>query len=99
MAYEGFETKDDLSPGETLVMKAIWEHGLRIPDDISMVAFDDLTFSSICNPPLTTLRVPKQDMGRVAVRRIRDMIRDGEGLHLKTQVCTDFVERQSVREL
>jgi len=81
------------------VMKAIWEHGLRIPDDISMVAFDDLTFSSICNPPLTTLRVPKQDMGRVAVRRIRDMIRDGEGLHLKTQVCTDFVERQSVREL
>lgn len=81
------------------VMKAIWENGLRIPDDISMVAFDDLTFSSICNPPLTTLRVPKQDMGRVAVRRIRDMIRDGEGLHLKTQVCTDFVERESVREL
>ena len=81
------------------VMKAVWESGLRIPDDISMVAFDDLTFSSICNPPLTTLRVPKQDMGRVAVRRIRDMIRDGEGLHLKTQVCTDFVERESVREL
>ena len=81
------------------VMKAVWESGLRIPDDISMVAFDDLTFSSICNPPLTTLRVPKQDMGRVAVRRIRDMIRDGEGLHLKTQVCADFVERESVREL
>ncbi len=30
MAYEGFETKDDLSPGETLVMKAIWDYGKDI---------------------------------------------------------------------
>ena len=79
-------------------MKALWECGFRIPEDVSIVGFDDLTFSAISNPPLTTLRVPKQDMGRVAVRRLRDMIRDGNSLHLKTQVCTDFVERESVRE-
>ena len=80
-------------------MKALWECGLRIPEDISIIGFDDLTFSSISHPPLTTLRVPKQEMGRVAVRRLRDMIRDGEGLHLKTQVCTDFVERESVKDI
>lgn len=80
-------------------MKAMWECGIRIPEDVSIVGFDDLTFSSISNPPLTTLRVPKQDMGRVAVRRIRDMMKDSPGLHLKTQVCTEFVERQSVREV
>ncbi len=80
-------------------MKAMWECGLKIPGDISVVGFDDLSYSSISHPPLTTLRVPKQDMGRVAVRRLRDMIRDGDGLHLKTQVCTEFVERDSVREI
>ncbi len=80
-------------------MKAMWECGIRIPEDVSIVGFDDLTFSSIANPPLTTLRVPKQDMGRVAVRRLRDMMKDAPGLHLKTQVCTEFVERQSVREM
>ena len=79
-------------------MKAMWECGIRIPEDVSIVGFDDLTFSSISNPPLTTLRVPKQDMGRVAVRRLRDMMKDTAGLHLKTQVCTEFIERQSVRE-
>ena len=80
-------------------MKAMWECGIRIPEDVSVVGFDDLTYSSISHPPLTTLRVPKQEMGRIAVRRLRDMIRDGDGLHLKTQVCTDFIERNSVRDL
>ena len=75
------------------------ECGIRIPEDVSVVGFDDLTYSSISHPPLTTLRVPKQEMGRIAVRRLRDMIRDGDGLHLKTQVCTDFIERNSVRDL
>lgn len=78
-------------------MKAMWEAGIRIPEDVSVVGFDDLTFSSIYNPPLTTVRVPKQEMGKVAVRRLRDIMMDGNDLHLKTQVCTEFVERDSVR--
>lgn len=79
-------------------MKAMWEAGIRIPEDVSVVGFDDLSFSSISNPPLTTIRVPKQDIGKVAVRRLRDMITDNSTLHVKTQVCTEFVERDSVRE-
>jgi LacI family transcriptional regulator len=80
-------------------MKAMWEEGIRIPEDVSVVGFDDLSYSSISNPPLTTLRVPKQDMGKVAVRRLRDMLADNGALHLKTQVCTEFVERSSVKKL
>lgn len=80
-------------------MKAMWESGIRIPEDISLVGFDDLSYCAIANPPLTTLRVPKQEMGRTAVRRLRNMIQDADDLHLKMQVCTEFVERQSVRRL
>jgi LacI family transcriptional regulator len=82
-------------------MKAMWEAGIRIPEDVSVVGFDDLSYSSISNPGLTTVRVPKQEMGKMAVRRLRDMMQDGEGsnLHLKTQVCTEFVERDSVLDI
>lgn len=79
-------------------MKAFTECGIKIPDDVSIIGFDDLPYSSIVSPALTTLRVPKQEMGRVAVRRLRDMIA-GDETRLKIQVCTEFIERDSVRSL
>lgn len=79
-------------------VKAMTEKGIRIPQDISVVGFDDLPFSEIANPPLTTLRVPKQEMGRLAVRRIIEIIDQKDGLKTKTQVCTTFIERESVQE-
>ena len=89
-----FVTADVISMG---LVKGLQQNHVRIPEDVSVVGFDDLTFSSIYNPPLTTVRVPKQEMGKVAVRRLRDIMMDGNDLHLKTQVCTEFVERDSVR--
>ncbi len=80
-------------------MKAMTECGIRIPEDVSIIGFDDLTYSAISSPPLTTLRVQKQEMGRVAVRRLRDMIRDKDDLKLKTQICTQFIERSSVKSM
>jgi DNA-binding LacI/PurR family transcriptional regulator len=47
-------------------MRAVREYGLRIPDDISIVGFDDLFLSSYTHPPLTTIRQPKHEMGRQA---------------------------------
>jgi len=79
-------------------MKAFTEAGVRIPEDISIVGFDDLSYSSISAPPLTTIRVPKQEIGRAAVRRIRDMLSSPESAPLKIQVCTEFIERESVRK-
>ena len=80
-------------------MKAMAEFGIRIPEDISIVGFDDLTFSSISYPPLTTLRVPKQEMGRAVVRRLRDILKDNDGIKIKMQMCTQFIERESVKKI
>lgn len=77
-------------------MKALQEAGYRIPEDVSVIGFDDLPFSEISSPPLTTLRVPKQDMGRLAVRRVVDMLNANSHVKTMTQVCTSFVERNSV---
>lgn len=80
-------------------MKALQECGYRIPEDISVIGFDDLPFSEIASPRLTSLRVPKQEMGQVAVRRMIEIIRYGDNVKLKTQICTEFIERDSVKTM
>lgn len=80
-------------------MKALVEFGLRVPEDVSLMGFDDLPFSSISAPGLTTLRVSKREMGQAAVRRIKEIIENRDDSKLKIQVCTEFVERSSVIEL
>ena len=81
-------------------MKALQEKGYRVPDDVSIGGFDDLPFSEICSPALTTLRVPNREMGKMAVRRVAEMI---EGIAadaiIKTQVCPKIVYRSTVKRL
>ena len=48
-------------------MKAIKEKGLRVPEDIGLVGYDDIPFSSLMNPPLTTVRLKKQELGMESV--------------------------------
>ena len=66
---------------------------------MSIIGFDDLPFSEISRRPLTTLRVPKQEMGRLAVRKLVEVINGDAKIKTKTQVCTAFIERASVRDM
>lgn len=56
------------------VMKAIREAGLRIPEDIAVVGFDDVEFSSCLEVPLTTIESPKERMGREATKVLLEKI-------------------------
>lgn len=80
-------------------MKALTEFGYHIPEDISIVGFDDLPFSEIASPRLTTIRVAKQEMGQVAAKRIIELIKKPSNENLKIQLCTSFVERDSVKDI
>lgn len=80
-------------------MKAMEEYGVKIPEEVSIIGFDDLPFSAISSPPLTTLRVPKQEMGRIVTRRLIQMIKDRTGAGVKIEASTQFVERGSVRTM
>lgn len=79
-------------------MKAMTESGIRIPEDVSIIGFDDLPFAAVASTPLTTLYVPKQEMGRIVARRLREVIK-GDTVTTKIYVSTVFVERDSVRTL
>lgn len=91
-----FADNDNLALG---AMKALQESGYRVPQDVSIIGFDDLPFCEIAVPRLTSLRVPKQEMGRLAVRRIVEMMQERSTAKTKIQICTEFIERDSVLEL
>jgi DNA-binding LacI/PurR family transcriptional regulator len=48
--------------------------GIRVPEDLSVVGFDDIPLSAFSIPPLTTIRQPKSEMGRVAVETCAEAI-------------------------
>lgn len=55
-------------------IKALREHGLRIPEDVSVVGFDNLPMSAMSEPALSTIEVPKRRIGAMAVRLLDDML-------------------------
>ena len=52
------------------VYRAAYQLGLSIPDDLSVVGFDDSPLASRIWPPLTTIRLPIRDMGRLAASKL-----------------------------
>jgi DNA-binding LacI/PurR family transcriptional regulator len=92
-----FVDNDRISFG---VMRALTERGFKIPDDISIIGFDNLQFSQASSPPLTTMHVYKKEMGQAAVTRLLQMIAEGESEgKLKMASCTTLIERKSVKRL
>jgi len=86
------------------VMQVCRTLGLSIPDDLSLIGFDDIEFSAQTWPPLTTVRVEKEEMGRLAVARLQERLRapnnSPEALPPVTlEVPVSLVVRQSCRPL
>jgi LacI family transcriptional regulator len=79
------------------VMEAVREHGLRIPDDVSVVGFDDIPQAAHVHPPLTTVRQPLEEMGRTATRMLLEYIKDPQRPIERVELPTDLVVRQSCR--
>lgn len=78
---------------------ALRERGLRIPDDISLIGFDDVAWSKYIDPPLTTVRLPAQALGNQACTMLLQILR-GEFIQEKNLVLpTELVIRSSCKHL
>jgi LacI family transcriptional regulator len=60
------------------ILRALYEHGLRVPDDLSVTGFDDVDLCRYTYPPLTTVRQDRRAMGEGAVQRLLSMIDEEE---------------------
>ena len=79
--------------------KAIFELGLKIPEDISIVGFDDIYTAQFLAPSLTTVRVYKDIMGEIAVETLLDRIKKKRDLGRKIVLPTKLIKRESCRRI
>lgn len=77
------------------VYEAARQAGLRIPDDLSVVGFDDLPVAQWVGPPLTTVRQPLVEMAAAAVRLLVSLARGEQPAHTRLELATTMVLRQS----
>ena len=77
-------------------MRALKEKGYRIPQDVSVIGFDDIPTCELMDPPLSSIRVPKQAIGKLAVKRLVELLQEDSGVRVKVEVRTELVERASV---
>jgi LacI family transcriptional regulator len=76
-------------------MDAVREYGLHIPDDISIIGFDDVPQASFVYPKLTTVRQPLEQMGQVAVKMLLEQIEDQNRPPQRVALATQLVIRDS----
>jgi LacI family transcriptional regulator len=75
--------------------KFLRDRGVKIPADMAVVGFDDIEMSSHLEPPLTTVRVFKEEMGKLAVLRLVEMIKSKSRAVVTTHVPVELVIRAS----
>ncbi len=76
-------------------MEAIREVGLKIPDDIAIVSIDNTLESAYTRPPLTTVNIPKYEMGVLALQKLHRIIRGEDTIPVKTIVYSKLIVRES----
>jgi len=71
-------------------MNALEEAGVRIPQDVSVIGIDDISFAFLARPPLTTIRVPRERLGTIAFQALDKMLklkrRKGADYYLETEL-------------
>lgn len=91
-----FAINDDSAIG---VLNAARELGRRVPDDLSVIGFDDIDLAQEVTPALTTIHVDKVLMGTMALRLLRDRMHDPERAAITTTISTQLIARESVKQI
>ncbi len=80
-------------------IRAARSSGRAVPADLSVVGFDNINWASLNDPPLTTVNIPKHQMGKEAANRLIALLNDPELQPAEIKVAVQFVERESSRAL
>lgn len=83
------------------VMHALHKNGKQIPEDISVMGFDDIPLSSLVHPTLTTMKQPLYEIGQLSVQKLISQIEakatNGQHIHSIELLPTEIISRQSTR--
>ena len=90
-----FADNDTIALG---VIKAFKEEGYSIPEDVSIIGFDDIAYASVSSPALTTIRVQRDMIGKQAVKQVLNLLEDPLFMPIKTYITGNIIERSSVKQ-
>jgi len=76
-------------------LRAIRRHGLRVPDDISVVGFDDIALAEFTEPPLTTVRLPRRELAGKAFEALLASLGDTSRMGVEYSIAPELVVRES----
>jgi LacI family transcriptional regulator len=76
---------------------AVLDAGLRIPEDVAIAGYNDVPFAARLTPPLTTLRVPVRDFGRLSAEMLIEQIRSGRSIGRRVVLQPELIVRGSTR--
>jgi LacI family transcriptional regulator len=87
-----FASNDVMAMG---AMDAVRSRGLRVPEDVSIVGFDDIPQAASVRPALTTVRQPLEQMGRVATQMLLDLLKNPDKEITRIELPTELIVRGS----
>lgn len=87
-----FADNDEIALG---AMRAFKEVGYRIPEDVAIIGFDNLSYSSIAQPPLSTYHIPKGFMGMCAASLLLNVIQNKYKETVNVQINGKLIIRDS----
>lgn len=90
-----FADNDTIAIGS---IQAILEFGLKIPEDVEIVGFDDIVFSRNITPSLTTMRVNRRLIGNTSVKLMKEAIANSEFSNVKVRIGGRLIERNSTKK-
>ena len=90
-----FADNDFMAMGAIRAMK---EAGILLPEEVSIIGFDDVPLGELITPRLTTIHVEMELMGELAAKKIISIVQDPSRPKSKEVVSTSFVERDSVAD-
>lgn len=80
-------------------MSAINDCKLKIPEDISIIGITDIEVSKYLNPPLTTIKIPQEEIGVIAAQTLLARINGDKTVAKQIYIPTELIERKSVKNL
>ena len=83
---------------DTTAMGALSElkkYNIKVPKEVSVVGFDDITLSSFCTPSLSTVRVPKLEIGKESYRLLTEIIANPDSTPQTSIIDVEYIQRRS----
>lgn len=81
------------------VYRSLQKNGLRIPEDISIVSFDNIEVAEFLTPALNTVNVNTEEIGKLAVRMVNERIKEVRNVSIKVIVSNNIIVRESEKNI